>query len=291
MISAVVPTCGASERLAQCVESVRASLAGSGDLWELLVVDDGGALKGVPEGARLLSLPRRGGYGPAVNAGVQAAQGDHLLILNDDVRLEEPAARLLHQALRGEGCFAVVPRILSSLARDGDEAGKRGAWRAGLIEIEETASAPACATLYPVGCCYLCRRADFIALGGYDPVFAPYLWEDVDLGYRAWRCGLSTRTVPDAICHHAGSATIGERPMRERLSVWFRNQALFHLRNVQDPRRRAEVFGALAAIALFDQRDGVQAGLAAALTGFEEVGARPMAGLADDAILAQVSRT
>jgi GT2 family glycosyltransferase len=291
LISAVVPTCGASERLTQCLASVRASLAASGNAWELIVVDDGGAARDAPEGARLLSLPERSGYGPAVNAGVEAARGDRLLILNDDVRLEESTIRLLCQALRDDNCFAVVPRVLSGLARGGDEAGKLGVWRAGLIEIEETASAPARATLSPVGCCYLCRRAAYVALGGYDSVFAPFLWEDVDLGYRAWRRGLATRTVPEAICHHEGSATIGERPMRERLEAWFRSQALFHLRNVQDPLRRAGVFGALAAIALFDGREAVRAGLAGALARFGAAGHRPVTGLADDAILAQVSQT
>jgi GT2 family glycosyltransferase len=291
LISAIVPTRGAPGRLERYLPSVRTSLGACGDTWEILIVDDGGEMRAVPEGARLISPRRNQGYGPAVNAGVDAARGDQLLILNDDVRLDMPTVGLLREALRVDGLFAVVPRVLSRLANTGDEAGKLGAWRAGLIEIEEVPSAPSRATFYPVGCCYLCRRQTFLELGGYDEAFAPFLWEDVDLGYRAWRRGLATITVPEAVCHHEGSATLGERPMSERQEAWFRNWTLFHLRNMQDSRRRAAALGALAAFALFDDRAPVRAGLGAALDRFEEVGRRPSVGLSDDAILARVSRS
>jgi GT2 family glycosyltransferase len=289
LISAIVPTRAGLERLERYLPSACESLRASGDAWEIVVVDDGGDLSTVPDGARLISRPQSRGYGPAVNAGAAAARGDRLLVLNDDVRLETPTVRLLRDALRSEGLFAVVPRVLSTLARIGDEAGKLGVWRAGLIEIEETSSAPSRPTLYPVGCCYLCQRRTFLALDGYDEVLAPFLWEDVDLGYRAWRRGLATITVPEAACHHEGSATIGQRTMSERQEAWFRNWALFHLRNVRDPERRAAALGALAAYALFDDRAPIHAGLAAALECFAEVGCRPSEGLSDDAILARVS--
>jgi GT2 family glycosyltransferase len=289
VISAIVPTLGGAERLERNLPSVRASLAEAGDAWEVIVVDDGaGGLGPLPEGVRLLRLPATRGYGPAVNAGSGSAAGEQLLILNDDVRLERGTVRLLVEALDSEAVFAVVPRIRSSLARFGDEGGRSCAFRAGLLEIDEAPSDSQHPTLYPVGCCFLCRRADFLALGGFDDLFAPFLWEDVDLGYRAWRRGLATRHVPEAVCDHEGSATIGRRPMEERLRAWFRNWALFHLRNIQDHGLRSAMLGAFAAFALFDDRAPVLAGLADALACFAEVGRRPVEGLPDDAIVARV---
>ena len=291
MITAVVPTRAAEERLARHLPAVRTSLEASGDTWEILVVDDGGRLPSAPEGVRLLPLPSVRGYGPAVNAGAQAARGDLLLVLNDDVGLEESTVRLLRESLLAdERVFAVAPRIASPLARCGDEGGKAAAVRAGLIEIEEAPSDEPHPTFYPVGCCYLCRRAAFLELGAYDDVYAPYFWEDVDLGYRAWRAGLASMHEPRAVCHHEGSATIGERPMTERLRAWHRNSALFHLRNLQDPRLRAGSFGAWAAHALFDDRAAVEGGLIEALGRFARVGRRPRGGLSDEEILARVSR-
>ena len=75
-----------------------------------------------------------------MNAGAAAASGDQLLVLNDDVRLEESAVRVLREALAPEGVFAVAPRIVSPLSRAGDEGGKSAIVRAGLVEIEEAPS-------------------------------------------------------------------------------------------------------------------------------------------------------
>ncbi len=290
MISAVVPTLGAAGRLARWLPSVRASLAASGQASEVLVVDDGAKLGQVPEGARLLPLDPARGYGPAVNAGARAAAGDLLLVLNDDVRLDPDCVARLAAALPDRQVFAVVPAILSPLAGCGDEAGKAGRWRAGWVEIEETASGIPGPTLYPVGCCFLCRRATFLELGGYDESFSPYFWEDVDLGWRAWRRGLATLRVPEARCHHEGSATIGGFAMEQRLAAWQRNRTLFHLLALADPGRRAACFGALAAQALFDGRPAALAGLAEGLAAFAAGGAPAAGGLDDDEILAR-SRT
>lgn len=290
MISAVVPTHGGQARLDRNLPSVCEALATSGDTWEVLVVDDGGGLRRAPERARLLSLPAAGGYGPAVNAGVHAASGELLLVLNDDVRLEDSTVRLLRDALPARGVFAVAPRIVSALARCGDEGGKSATFRAGLFEVEEAPAAETHPTLYPVGCCYLCRREEFLDLGGYDDLYAPFFWEDVDLGYRAWRKGLASLHVPEAVCHHEGSATIGELPMPERLRTWYRNWALFHLRNLQSPQLRAASLGAWAAHALFDGRAEVRDGLQEALRMFARAGRRPIDGLSDEQVLARVAR-
>jgi GT2 family glycosyltransferase len=289
VITAVVPTRAAEERLARYLPTVRASLEASGEAWEILVVDDGGGLASVPEGIACLPLRPGRGYGPAVNAGAQAARGELLLVLNDDVALEPSTVRLLREALLAdESVFAVAPRIVSPLARCGDEGGKAARVSAGLVEIEEAPSDEPHPTFYPVGCCYLCRRAVFLELGAYDDVYAPYFWEDVDLGYRAWRAGLASLHEPRAVCHHQGSATIGERPMAERLRTWHRNSALFHLRNLQDPELRAGSLGGWAAYALFDGRTEVTEGLGEALDRFARVGRRPGAGLSDEEILARV---
>ncbi|MBX7184219.1 MAG: glycosyltransferase family 2 protein [Vicinamibacteria bacterium] len=285
MISAVVPTRGGDSRLARHLPSVVAALVSSGDTWEIIVVDDGDTLKATPVNARVLPLSVSRGYGPAVNAGVAAARGDLLLVLNDDVSLEETAVRRLLEALPSDGVFAVAPRIVSPLARCGDEGGKAGAFRAGLLEIEEAPASETHPTLYSVGCCYLCRKTTFLALGGYDDVYAPFYWEDVDLGYRAWQRGLASLHVPSAVCHHEGSATIGERSMDERLRVWHRNWALFHLRNVRDRRERAACLGAWVAYALFEDRPAVLGGLVQAIEGFVPLAGTPAAARSDGEIL------
>jgi GT2 family glycosyltransferase len=291
VISAVIPTYRGRARLERNLPSVVASLEHAGEPWEIVVVDDGGGGLGpLPPGARLVALPENRGYGPAVNAGARAARGEFLLILNDDVRLEAATVSRLRAVLAAPRLFAVVPAIRSHLALCGDEGGKVAAWEAGMIEVREAPADAAHPTFYPVGCCFLCPREAFHALGGYDDVYAPFLWEDVDLGYRAWRQGLQTLHVPEAVCHHEGSATLStERTLEERERMSFRNRVLFHLRNLNDPARRAENLGALAAHALFDGREQRLEGLDEAMDRFVRYGRRADRGASDARILERSS--
>jgi GT2 family glycosyltransferase len=292
VISAVVPTFHGRERLARNLGSVEESLAASGEDWEIVVVDDGGGgeLLAPAQRASVLRLDRNRGYGPAVDAGVAAARGDYLLVLNDDVRLERDCVLSLRAHFPDPTLFAVAPAIGSPFAACGDEGGKRGVWRGGLIEVEEAPAAQAHPTLYAVGCCYLCPRGLFLELGGYDEAFAPYFWEDTDLSYRAWRRGLRVLHDPKAACVHEGSATMKERvgaDLRER--TFQRNRLLFHLRNLRDPRRRAECLGAFAAMALFESLPPRRAGLLDGLRAFAAHGRSPDQGLSDEEILRRAS--
>lgn len=273
MISAVVPTCRGRVRLERNLGSVAASLEAAGEAWEIVVVDDGGATGDIPPPARVVSLPENRGYGPAVNAGAAAARGEYLLILNDDVRLEPGTVTALRARFPDRTLFAAVPTIRSPLAACGDEGGKTARIEAGLLEIREVTADHAHPTLYPVGCCFLCPREAFLELEGYDDAFAPFFWEDVDLGYRAWARGWRTLHVPEAACDHEGSATLKERrTLEERERISFRNRVLFHLRNLRDPDLRAASLGAWTAFALFETRVERLEGLALA---FAQDAARP----------------
>jgi GT2 family glycosyltransferase len=294
VISAVVPTWGGRARLERNLGGVAASLEAAGEGWEIVVVDDGGgALEGLAAPARVVTLPENRGYGPAVNAGAAAAKGDYLLVLNDDVRLEPGTVAALRACFPDPAdptLFAAVPSIRSPLAACGDEGGKTGSFEAGLLEIREVLAETTHPTLYPVGCCFLCPRAAFLDLQGYDDAFAPFFWEDVDLGYRAWARGLRTVHVPGAVCDHEGSATLKERRTlddRERIS--FRNRVLFHLRNLRDPKRRAASLGAWAAFALFETRPERLEGLAQAFSRDAAAPQRRGRGPSDAAILDRVA--
>jgi GT2 family glycosyltransferase len=144
--------------------------------------------------------------------------------------------------------------------------------------------------LYPVGCCALVPHGLFLELGGFDAIYAPFFWEDVDLGYRGWRRGLRVLHVPEAVCHHEGSATLTERhDLAERERCYFRSRVLFHLRNIQEPGRRAGMLGAFTAYALFESRPERRRALVEALDTFSKVGRREPHGLSDSEILERVA--
>lgn len=57
------------------------------------------------------------------------------------------------------------------------------------------------------GGCMLVRTTDFMAIGGFDPVFDPYGYEDMDLSLRLRARGRGCRYVPDAEILHANTQT------------------------------------------------------------------------------------
>ena len=53
-------------------------------------------------------------------------------------------------------------------------------------------------------------REVFLEVGGFDEDFFSY-FEDVDLGFRLQLCGYRSLYVPQAVVHHIGSSTFGQR--------------------------------------------------------------------------------
>jgi propionyl-CoA synthetase len=63
-------------------------------------------------------------------------------------------------------------------------------------------------TLFPSGGAVLVHRERFLALGGFDPLFHPFYYEDTDLGMRAWRRGWTCVVVPEGRVTHPDGGTI-----------------------------------------------------------------------------------
>ena len=66
-----------------------------------------------------------------------------------------------------------------------------------------------------MGCCMMYRRADAIAVGGYDTGYAPVWFDDVDLSLSIRRLGKKAFYLPDVrVVHHFG---VRATPARSRL--------------------------------------------------------------------------
>jgi glycosyltransferase involved in cell wall biosynthesis len=105
-ITAVIPTFNRSALLQQAVASIEAD--------EIIVVDNGSTERIAPVGARVLRLDRNYGFAYAVNRGIEAAQGDAVAIVNNDVVLSPGYLRLLAQT----GAWFATGKILQQAAPD-----------------------------------------------------------------------------------------------------------------------------------------------------------------------------
>src|SRR5207237_9711682 len=121
--------------------------------------------------------------------------------------------------------------------------GKLGSVSQGFIRVhrsyvcleEPRAESRALYSIFASGGSAMFDRRKFLEIGKFDRLFAPIYWEDVDISYRAWKCGLSILYEPRSVVRHRVSSTmrkIGRRRMRQ---LQQRNRLIFHWRNLHDP--------------------------------------------------------
>lgn len=205
---------------------------------ELVVVDNGGH-GGLPEGVRGRARVVEGrgnlGFGGGANAGVEAARGEWVLVMNPDVRPEAGAVERLVAALEGSGAAGGVPRLVG-----GDGAGQegwqlRGLPRLGhlLLQALQVPAAPRVAAVaggaveQPAAAALALRREVFRGVGGFDERFHPAWFEDVDLAARLAAAGHRVVWLPEAVFRHRQGDSVGQLGYGRFLWTYQRNLARY----------------------------------------------------------------
>lgn len=245
-VSLIVPTYNG---LALLQKHLPALLAADGiSEAEIVIADDGSAdgtvdwlREHVPQ-ARVVALETNGGFSRACNAAIAAATGDVLVLLNNDVEVAPDFLAPLLQSLREDpSVFAVNARILLPGQGMLDEGEKTGGFHNGVFYVDcrrdparrSTVTAP---TLYATACAAAYRRCMVDQLGGFDDLYSPCYWEDVDLSYRALKRGWKVLYEPRSVVYHQHETTTGRLDPRFTAMVKHRNAFLFVWKNISDPR-------------------------------------------------------
>lgn len=249
-LSIVIPTwngAGLLERFLPSVEAeARRWAAARGQGCEIVVSDDGSSdgtadwlAQHFPE-VRCVANARNRGFSHAANAGVAAARAPIVVLLNNDLELAPGGLERVPGWFDDPALFGVTLRGCDLPGGGFATGGKLGRFRRGFWETWRNFEQPAGESFMLVGGFCAFRRAVFAELGGFDPIFAPYYSEDLDLSYRARKRGWRLAYEPGAVVYHALSATV--RRHRSRLGravVTERNRLLFHWRNLDPgPLRR-----------------------------------------------------
>jgi len=207
-VSVIVPTCNRRVRLER-VLSALARQTLSPAQFEVVVVDDGSS-----DGSAELLAAFRPAYalrsfsqanaGPAVarNRGIQAARGELVVFLDDDV-MPEPCWLAEHLSSHERESVALV--VMGPMASLPHYDQPWVAWEQARIELQYRAMmeglyAPTFRQFWTGNASV--RRAHLLELGGFNPAFAR--GEDVELGARLHKRGLQFRFNPRAVgVHHA----------------------------------------------------------------------------------------
>jgi GT2 family glycosyltransferase len=218
--SIIIPNYNGLSFLPVCLDALKAQSYPAS--WtEIIVVDDAstdGSTAFVREHSpqvRLVELARNGGMAVACNAGAAVAQGDLLVMLNNDTEAEAGwLAALVAAAQAHRRAGAIASKMLLYDRRDtlhntGDVMGmdgiprNRGVWQrdAGQYDTD----------IVIFGGCgggVAYRREAWAAAGGFDERLFMYL-EDVDLAWRLRLLGWEAVFAPEARLYHHLSATGG----------------------------------------------------------------------------------
>ena len=250
--SIVIPSYNGLKRLEQNLPSIVRAAEKTARSYEIVISDDGstdGTLEWLAKqypAVRTVSSAANAGFIAAANRGVAAASFEIVMLLNNDVRPEEGCFILVFTHFDDSETFAVTFKSLypdSLLFREG---AKSARFRFGFLKIlhaERHFPAPLndgrIPSLYPVGGHCAIRKSMFKELGGFDDLFAPFYWEDADLGWRGWKAGWKTVYEPAAVVVHDEQGTIKDlHGAAKARQVRYRNRLLFMWKNISDWKLR-----------------------------------------------------
>ena len=155
------------------------------------------------------------------NAGAQAASGERLIFLNDDVEAgQRDWIENVIEPLENEEVGAVAPKLLYPTGRiqhAGLVTGVRGLVGTALHQwpgdsTDYTNFAQSMRTVSALsGACLAMRRPDFFGVGGFDEVNTPIAHSDLDLCFKVREAGMRCVYTPFATMTHHGHMSIGPK--------------------------------------------------------------------------------
>jgi GT2 family glycosyltransferase len=222
-------------------------------LWEVIVVDDGSVddtipwVESIPEkNVKLITRRRKSGFALACNLGFSACRYDIIVLLNNDVTVDSGFLIPLPPHFEDERVFGVT---LKSVLRDRSSlhsGGKIGEFRMGFWrafrnydvdpEYIRNDTGNRCYSFTVCGAYCALSRRKLQQLEGFEPLMAPFYWEDVELSYRAWKRGWIIDYEPKSIVYQdAGEGLRGaSHGLRfDRMNT--RNHFIFLWKNLHDP--------------------------------------------------------
>jgi hypothetical protein len=187
---------------------------------------------------RVIANRQNIGFGAAVNQGVRICDLPFILILNPDVVIDSGIDRLTRECAK-HGLAAGVLTDQSGAPQRGftirrfptpavlafEALGLNRLWPGNPVnrryryldrDLHEGGPVEQAA-----GAFLMIRRDIFEQLGGFDELFYPVWFEDVDLAQRARRLGYATEFVPEVTARHLGGHSVRALPQNWKAKYWY----------------------------------------------------------------------
>lgn len=203
-------------------------------------------------------VAERNDYLFSLNPAVAARPEEFVVLLNNDMRFDPGFVDPLLEHFRDPEVFAVGSQLMQWDGSGPQNAARRG-WthNAWFYKGWSPRSGGAQYSLEACGGAAAFRRWMFVELGGFDPLFRPGYYEDLDLSYRGWARGWKSVFEPRSIVYHKESVSMKEAfGEAGKTRMHFRNHVLFTAKNIGDWRFLALFLLALPVRALRPLAEG-----------------------------------
>lgn len=252
-VSIAIPNYNGRKLLEECLPSICEALRLHGHPDDEISIADDGSTDGSVEflkthypDVKLVKAGDKSGAPNAFNHAIANCKNEIVIVHDNDVKVTSGYIAPLLEHFSDPGVFAVTMRALAFDKKTFRSAGKLGRFRRGFIrawenyDVEEPQKHPLVKerrldSLFGMTAHVAYRKSMFDRLGGLDLLYSPYIWEDTDICYRAWKRGWVTRYEPRSLVYHQWNSTISVlSPGSRQAMVSARNRLIFHWKNIGD---------------------------------------------------------
>jgi len=232
-IDIVIPSYNAQSLLEKNLPVV---IKTSPEINKIIVVDDGGTddapkyLEKWSPKVVCIRHPQNLGFSKSVNEGVSHSNSDFLIFINNDVY---PKPGYIEKSME----YFDDPMVFAVNFNEENSSWPKVSWHSGKFQFirGEDKSGPHYSAWPSGGSCIL-RRSIWDKLGGFNEIYSPAYWEDIDIGWRAWRSGYKIIWTPSPVVVHHHESTFGLKNKQYMDLIKQRNELLFTWQNFSDLR-------------------------------------------------------
>jgi GT2 family glycosyltransferase len=176
------------------------------------------------------------GFSSTVNKGVNQSSGEIIILLNTDVYPKKDFLKPLIKHFQDKKVFAVGCLDKSVEGEKNVLRGRGlGEWKKGFL-VHRRGEIDKNNTLWVSGGSGVFRRSIWEELGGFNELYNPFYWEDIDLSYRALKSGYKVLFEPKSVVihEHEKGAIRSKYTPNQIKTISYRNQFIFTWENASD---------------------------------------------------------
>ncbi|SVC30526.1 uncharacterized protein METZ01_LOCUS283380 [marine metagenome] len=241
-ITIIITNWNGSKLLKECLPTILEAVKfDHHHFYEVMVIDDCSSDNSLevlaeefPE-VRVEKTPRNLGFQEANNFAVKLAESEIVMPMNNDIKLDPEALFYLAKHFNSRDMFAVSGKVFAFDQTTFLYGNRGGYFQKGHFHLYEKPPEDNSQTLFACGGAFMVNRQKYLELGGFDSMYHPLYYEEIDLSYRALKRGWKIYYEPKSIAYHKVQATITKQEKHRQISlISARNNYLFVWKNILD---------------------------------------------------------